>query len=312
MFLLIFLFAGCTKSSKETVKNDKLKVVTTTSIITDVVSQVAGDRVEITGLIGYGQDPHAYQPTPRDMALTEEADIIFVNGFGLEENLLETLKSNNEDSITEVSKGIVPLEFGGHEEEEHDHEAEEEEHHHHAGTDPHTWMSPLNVMIWTDNIAEALAEADPVNADYYRKNAAAYKEELKALHGDIESGLASLPEERRVLVTDHQCFGYFARDYHFRIAGTIIPGLSTNAEPSAKDLTDLINMLETEQVPAIFIGMTSGDGVKKLGEVIREELGYPIKIQMMLTGSLQPAGEPGGSYLGFIRYNSGQIMEGLK
>ena len=314
----------------------ELKVVTSTSIIYDVVANVAGDKADLTGLMGPSQDPHSYEPTPRDMAKVEEADILFLNGFGLEEGLISVLKNVSTNKVVEVSHTPVGNEaeehedldghdeaegddhedHDGHEDAEHeDHDGHEEvEHegeHHHGSVDPHSWMSPLNVVHWVEVIRDSLVEADPENAEYYRENAAVYTEELHQLHKEIRETLSVVPAEKRLLVTDHNSLGYFADEYHLEIAGTILPQTSTSSDTSARHLAELVKIMSARQIKALFIGNTAGADIQKLSGAISTELGYPIEILQLLSGSLQEKGEPGDSYIEYMRYNTRLIADGL-
>lgn len=361
------LFAGGQNDEDASGDNtERLVVVATTSIIHDVVQQIAGDRADVKVLMGYGQNPHAFEPAPRDMAAIEKADIVFVNGYDLEENLMRSIRTLEVHHLVEVSAGGEhegheaehheehdtehhehEADHDDHEGEHHEHEADRDEHeaehhddhegehheheadhdehegehhdheaghdhHHHGGADPHTWMSPLNVMEWTERIAHALGEEDPTNAEYYEKRANEYKAELKKLDHKIREALAPIPEERRIIVTDHDLFGYFARDYHVTVVGTIIPSFSTNAEPSAKDMAELLEKLKERGVNALFVGETSGEAVIKLARSLEKESGGKAEVVSFLTGSLRKKGEKGDSYISYMEYNLKQIVYGLQ
>ncbi len=311
----VMLFAGAlaVHAGGQAEDNGPLKVVATTSLVTDVVSQIGRDKIDLYGLMGPGKDPHTYEPAPRDMAVVEEADLIFSNGFDLEEGLVRTLDSVKTGLVVEVSRGIEVLGFE--EADDHDEEAHHAEDDSHDQpdhqVDPHTWTSPLNVLVWVENISAALEEADPENRDFYRENAAFYRAELVRLDDEIRSALSAIPREDRILVSDHKALNYFARDYGFEAAGAIIPSFSTNSETSARQFAALVHLIEERKVKALFIGSTSGDAVKKMGEAVQTELGYPLPVIPLLSGSLMPKGQEGDDYLGYIRYNAGQILKGL-
>lgn len=314
LFLILLSTAVYSMGNQD--NSDSFTIVTSTSIIDDVVRQVAGDSAEIYNLMGKGNDPHSYEPTPRDMAKVERASLVFTNGLGLEENLLSVLETVHGGEIVEVSGTIDLMEAVDHEEgedhEEGDHDADEDHHaDDHEGSDPHSWMSPLNVLKWVDVIEAALTKADPAHDAEYRENAENYRKELRLLDSWIREELAVLPESKRVLVTDHNVFSYFARDYQFRIIGTIIPGFSSNAEPSAGELSRLISILEAQQVNALFIDEAAGEGVLKLAGTLNEESEYDISVYTIISGSLRNEGEPGDSYLSFMKYNVNQIISGL-
>jgi ABC-type Zn uptake system ZnuABC Zn-binding protein ZnuA len=327
-----FITAGLSASGAGD-KNGELTVVTTTSIVTDVVKNIAGDHIAVKGLIPQGGNPHNYQPTPREMALVEKADLLLVSGLGLEEALLDALENVSTGKIVEVSSRIEVLAFeedehdheaeeDHHNEDEHDHEAEEDHHDedehdheaeedHHHNQDPHTWTSLLNVVTWTEVISDALSELDPANEAAYRANAENYRKQLMDLDSRSREILSAIDEKDRKLVSDHSLFGYFARDYGFEDFGALVPSFSTNAEVSAKDFSELIEEVDEHQVKAVFIGNTAGDAIKKLGAVLVEESDHPIELLTIMTGSLAATGETGDTYLSYFEYNVNQIARGL-
>ncbi|MBN1123009.1 MAG: zinc ABC transporter substrate-binding protein [Anaerolineae bacterium] len=285
-------------------EGEKLSVVATTSIIGDVVANVGSDAIDLTVLMAVGQDPHSYEPTPRALAAIEDADIIFVNGLDLEEVLMGSIENTATGVIVPVSAGIEPLASGGDDHEEGDD-------HHHAAGDPHFWVDPNNLMVWVENIEQVLSEADPGSHEMYQANAEAYHAELEALDAYIREQVTGIPEENRKLVTDHGLYGYFAEEYGFEIVGLMIDSFSTTAGTSAGDVARLAEVIQEEDVPAIFIGTTASQGLQNLAEAIAEETGEKIKVLPLLTGSLAPEGEPGDTYLGYMQYNIDQIASGL-
>ena len=303
IMILIYLGSNLTAAGQQD-NSGKPKVVSTTSILTDVIRNITGDRVELTGLIKVGQDPHGYEPTPRDMARVEEADVLFLNGYNLEESLVGVLETVSTNLVVEVS-GEIDHHDGLDEHDEHDE-------HNHGGIDPHTWMSPLNVIRWSETIADTLAETDPENGSFYRDNAASYIQKLEVLHHEIQDAIDAIPEENRVLVTDHMAFGYYADEYGLDVAGTILPDTSASSDVSAKHLADLVHILNERHISAVFIGDTAGVDIRNISEAIQNELGRPIEILSLLTGSLKAEGDQGDSYLEYMRFNTKQIVKGLK
>jgi ABC-type Zn uptake system ZnuABC Zn-binding protein ZnuA len=276
----------------------RLKVVATTSIVGDVVSNVARDTVDLTVLIAIGQDPHSYEPTPQALAAIEDADVIFVNGLDLEEVLMTTIENTATGLVVPVSAGIEPRPFGPGE-------------HVHANGDPHFWMDPANVIVWTQNIESVLSQADPANQQSYAASADAYRVQLEQVDAYARQQLALVPPENRKLVTDHDSLGYFADAYGFEVVGAMIPGTSTTGEASAGDVAALVDVIRAEDVPAIFIGTSASRGLQSLANTIADEVGGQVKVLPLLTGSLAPVGQPGDTYLGLIRFDVDQIVEGL-
>lgn len=298
---------------------EPLRVVATTSIMGDVVAQVGGDAIDLTVLMGPGQDPHSYEPGAQDLTAVAEADVVFVNGWDLEEALAADLESIGEESlIVPISANIAPLAIG---EDEHEHEGEEAEHeeedeheegeHHHSGADPHVWFSIHNVEQWVENVEHVLSDLDPANAATYEANAAAYAESLEELETYAETQLDSIPAENRFLVTNHDAFGYFAQEYGFTVLGTVIPSISTLAEPSASDLTDLIGAMEEHNVCTIFTETTVNDA---LAQTVASELSNcdAVQVLRLYTGAIGPEGSGADSYIGMFRTNVDAIAAGLQ
>lgn len=304
--LSVFL-VGC--SDKTTTAppaaDEKLKVVTTTSFVGDVVSIIAGGAVEMTVLLEPGQNPHSYQPAPQDMVKVFEADLIFVNGLGLEEFLDDLIAgTGNADAVIIVSDGISPLKRAEGDHEDEDQEGDEG----HSGSDqdPHVWFDPNNIIIWTEQIAFALAEKDPENAEIYLENAEVYREELKELDGWIREQVALIPPANRELVTDHTVFGYFVEEYGFTQIGAVIPAQTTEAETSGQQLAYLIDIIREEEVKAIFIGV---DFDPTLSQMVAMDTG--VDLIPLYFGSLS-AGAPAGTYLTFMRHNVKTIVNALR
>lgn len=304
------LFAGgsAEDGAPATTPAGRLKVVATTNIVGDVVSQVAGDAVDLTVLIPLGGNPHGYTPTPRDTGRIEAGDVVFTNGFGLEEQLLEVVEANATGSVVAVSRNIEADDHDDHA----DHDDHDDHDHHHAGQDPHVWFDPNLVMTWTDVIADTLSQADPEHAAEYRAGAQAYRGELEALDQEIREAVAQISPGRRKLVLDHASLDYFAERYGFEVIGTVIPDTTDQAEPSAQAVAQLVEVLREENVRTIFVGGTASDGLRNLAEAVAQEVGGPVTVSTLLTGSLAAPGEDGDSYLSFMRYNLSQIAENLQ
>jgi ABC-type Zn uptake system ZnuABC Zn-binding protein ZnuA len=278
-----------------------LKVVASTTIVGDVTRQVGGGLIELTVLFPPGADPHTFEPRPQDMAALNEADVVIISGLGLEEALESALETNVIGTLIHASDGIEVLAFEGGEE-----LAGEEEHGHESG-DPHTWTDPNNVIVWTENIAAALAEADPANAAAYRANADAYIASLRELDGWIRSEVEKIPAERRKLVTDHRALGYFADEYDFEQVGALVGSFSTNASPSAQELAALEDAIREQNVPAVFVGKTVNPDLA--AQVAQDT---DTKLVFVYTGSLSEPGGEADSYIEFMRYNVNAIVEALK
>ncbi len=319
---LILIFAGflsaCsgTPAMEEKQDADKITVVVTTTFIRNVAENIAGDNVSITALLEPGQNPHSYQPSPKDMVAITEADLILANGFGLEEFLDDLLAgSDTSAEVIVVSEGIDPLMAEAHDhddpDEVHDDEYEGEDHDddHLEGTmglDPHVWFDPNNILIWVKNISLALTAVDPSNAERYQEQAAKYSAELVDLDDWIGEQINVIPEENRELVTDHTSLGYLARQYGLEQIGAVIPALTTEAETSGMELAELIDTIREHQTKAIFVGV---DFDPNLAQRVADETG--VDLVPIYFGSLSD-GEPAGTYLSFMRFNMSAIVKALQ
>lgn len=330
-------------------KDDRLVVVASHPILADVVRQVTGDVADVSSLMPLNSDPHTFSPTPNDVVRLADAGVIFINGAGFEESLLETIKgAGDELLIVTASQCVNILPFGDDHSAEHggshkyydpcrahdeallpyftrppveglgklveidcgegeaqdDHE--NEEHSRAEGRcDPHVWTDPRNVMYWVLTIRDTLIQLDPDHAAIYTANATAYLDQLARLDQELETIVATLPAEKRILVTDHAAFSYFAQAYGFEVVGTVIPGISTAAEPSAAELANLIDVIDQMGVSTIFVETTANTD---LAEQIAEET--DTQIQELYGGTLSD-GEPAGTYLDYMRYNTQTIVRGL-
>ncbi len=283
---------------------EPLRVVATTSIIGDVVRNVAGGAVELTVLMVEGQDPHSYQPTASDLTTVSQAHIVFVNGWDLEEGLVADLEGAiGNGVIVPISAGITPLK--GQDGDEHAGNSEHDDGDLHE-YDPHVWFDTANVKGWIQTTERVLSTVDEPNAATYAANARAYETEIEALEGYIRDKIDQIPTEQRKLVTNHDTLRYFAHAHGFEIIGTILPGDSTGSEPSAADLTELIESVNRAGVKAVFIENTVGDG---LASVLQEETG--ARVYELYTDAVGPVGSGADSYIGMMKADVDTLVEAL-
>lgn len=291
-----------------------LHVVTTTTIVQDLVQQVAGERAAVHSLLRPGMDPHAYQPVPADLVALSRADLIVLHGAGLDawaQSMIERtrvkakivavadgMKSDSDDAPEQVNRtGGEP----GHEPGEHDHR--------HEGENPHYWFDPNLVKHYIAEIEKALISVDPAGAGVYRRNAARYVAELSALDAWIRERVAEIPESRRKLVTNHDTLSHFARRYGFEVVGTVIPGFSSEAEPSARQIAQLVRAIQSAGVSAIFTENTMSP---RLAETVAREAGSSVRVVPLYTESLSTPGGPADTYLNFMRFNVNAIVQALR
>ncbi len=273
---------------------ERLRVVATTTLVGDVVGQVGQDDIELAVLLEPGADPHTYQSTPRALAAVADAHLVVINGFGLEEAMLDDLLQASAAPVISLSEGINPRALA---------EGEEAG----QGVDPHVWFDPTNVQTWARNAADALAALEPDREDGFQANAAAYIDELAALDAWIFEQVALISAGARVMVTDHDELGYFADRYGFEIVGAVVPAYSTAADPSAADLAALLETIAAADVRAVFVGVTVNPAVAAR---ISEDAG--IWLVVLHTGSLSEPGGPAATYLDLMRTDVLAIVEALR
>jgi manganese/iron transport system substrate-binding protein len=287
---------------------EKLQVVATTSIVADVVEHVGGELIELVTLLPLGADPHAFEPTPQDVAAVAEAHVVFANGVGLEaflEPLLESAGASNR--VVHVSDGVKLLQPTGAEVDRDEKQGVSGQDNVHPRGDPHTWTDPENVKVWVQNIEAALGKLDPAHADEYATESGAYDAVLDELDRWIREQVSRIPEGSRRLVTDHTMFAYLAEAYGFTQVGAIFPGFSTLSEPSAKELAALEDAVRDLDVKAVFVGLTVN---ASLAERVTEDT--RTKLIRLYTGSLSEKDGPAGTYVDYMRYNVNTIVDALK
>jgi ABC-type Zn uptake system ZnuABC Zn-binding protein ZnuA len=297
----MFILNACVPINKQQIQGDKLNVVATTSIVGDIVAQIGGDLIELKVLLPVGTDPHSFDPNPKDVVKVVEADVIFVNGAGLEnflDDLIESAGTN--DVVIVLSDGIELRSL----EDDHDDNSGLNLH---GGSDPHLWTNPKNVMVWVETIETTLSDYDPTNAAIYGSRAEMYLHELNALDDWIREQVINIPEENRQLVSDHTFFGYFADEYGFEQIGALIPGSSTLAEPSAQELAKIEDMIHSLRVKAIFVGNTINP---TLAERVARDTG--TQLVFIYTGSLGGQGSGCETYIEYMRYNTSAFVDSLK
>ncbi len=283
----------------------KLDVVATFSILGDLVQNVGGDRVALHTLVGAGGDAHTFDPSPADSVALVEADLIVENGLGFEPWLDDLYSSSGSQATRAVVTGqVVPIKA----EEGEEHAEEHEEHAEEGEFDPHIWSDVGNAVLVVEAIRDALAKADPANADVYKANAEQYLAQLKTLDELIVAETNKLPQERRKLVTSHDTFGYFAKRYGYEIVGTALGSVSTEAaDPSAGELAGLIEQIKAAGVPAIFAeNIENSDLMDRIAAEAGVALGPTL-----YTDALGQPGSDGDTYLKMMRYNITTIVTAL-
>ena len=300
---------------------DKINVVTTSNIVADWVGAVGQDRVEVFSLLPPDTDAHTFQPGARDISRVADADLVFSIGLSLEAGWLDKLVRNaarDPAGIVALGDSVDPIDFveivddddQAEEEEEDRGDAEEGDDDHgdeHGPLDPHFWFDPTRVRQAVDVISAQLSALDPDGESFYRGNADSYNRELDELHDWIQAQVSLLPEEDRLLITFHDSFQYFAQRYGFKVVGAVF-SVTTESEPTAQDLTALIDTIDREGVRAVF---TEKSNSERLARRIADGTGARYA-GGLYTGSLGAPGGEAGTYLDLMRHNVETIVGALK
>jgi zinc/manganese transport system substrate-binding protein len=266
---------------------DRLNVVASFSILGDFVKNVGGERVDVTTLVGPDGDVHVYAPAPADARKVADARLLVINGLGLEGWLPRLLQaSGGKAPIIVATRGIAPLKLG-------------------SDADPHAWQSVENAKKYVANIRDALAAADPADAEVFRKQAEAYLAKLDALDREVRQAVKQIPENHRKVISTHDAFGYFAAAYGIRFIAPL--GVSTESEASARDIAGIITQIKTEKIPAVFLENISDP---RLIRRISAETGARVG-GTLISDSL--TGEKGDAptYIDMVRHNIKALTSAL-
>lgn len=279
-----------------------VRVVCTTTIVADLVSQVGGDRVAVQALMGPGKDPHTYISGAGDRRKLDEAHLVFFSGLHLEGKMADLFEKNKQrwrahavtDGIDRARLLHAEVDGGEH--------------------DPHVWF---NVPLWSgtiDTVAHALGAVDPEGRAHYERNAASYREELARLDAEIRQTLGRVPKERRILVTSHDAFRYFGQEYGFQVVG--LQGVSTAGELGTPQRDRLAHLIGQQKIPAVFTETSvPTDGLRAVLDDVHVKFQHAVKLiggdDALYSDALGAPGAPGGTYSGMIRHNAKVIAEAL-
>lgn len=298
LLLLVLITVSCKTSEKKT--NGKLNVVTTTTMVTDLVKNIGGDKIDINGLMGAGVDPHLYKASEGDVAKLFNADVIIYSGLHLEGKLVEVfekMEHQNKKTI-EISDVIAKDNLIG-------------SALFASNYDPHIWFDITNWTKMTVYVADKLAEIDVKNVDFYQKNAKIYLEKLQVLNKEVAQKINELSEEKRILVTAHDAFNYFGRQHKFNVVG--LQGLSTATEAGVQDVQKLAKFIIENKVKAIFVeSSVPKRTIEALQEAVKSK-GHEVVIGGTLySDALGSAGTIEGTYIGMYKANVNTIVNALK
>jgi ABC-type Zn uptake system ZnuABC Zn-binding protein ZnuA len=297
----VLFLTACDSGATPTITGDttpdpsgsKLLVVATTTQIRSMAQSVAGDLADVRSILTPGADPHEFEPKPSDVQAISKSALILKNGIGLDDWVDKILtNAGGQRPLITVSTG-VPVHAGDQQE---------------PAGDPHIWFSVSNAITMTRNIRDAFIQVDPSHAAQYNSNTDTYLAKLTALDKYITDQIATIPPDQRKMVTNHDGFGYFIERYGLTFAGSIIPSMSTDAEPSAQDIADLINKIKAEHVKAIFLESSINP---QLARTIGGDAGVKV-VNTLYGDTLGDKGTPGETYEGMMRFNTDTIVAALK
>ena len=314
-----------TATANATVEGDQPVLVATTSILGDVVADLVGDQFEVVTIMPPGADPHDFQASAQQVAQLSSADLVVANGGNFEEGLLDVLEAAEADgvSIFEALDAVSTLEFADeddhddehedeHADDEHadedDHDEDEHDDHDHSRVDPHFFTDPSRMAMMIDALGAFIVEnVDGVDVDTITSNTTASVASLNALADEVDTILEPIAAEQRVLVTNHEVFGYFAERFDFTVLGIVIPGGGTNSGVDPQSLVELAEVIEEANVPAIFVDTSASDDV---AQTVASEVG-DIAIVEIYSESLGPVDSDGGTYSDMVLTNATRIATAL-
>ena len=271
-----------------------IEVVATTTQIGALVREVAGEEVELTVLLKAGADAHDYDPSPQAVKKVDEARLVLRNGLGLDDWLDGMIEGTKAARVVTVTEGVELREEGG----------GEGSH----GADPHVWHNPMNAKVMVDNIVAALGEADPAKASTFRENGQAYKAVLDQTDAEIQRLIDEIPVANRKVVTNHDAFGYFLDRYGLEFVGAVIPTSNKEAQTSAKQLADLLDLVKSSGVKAVF---AEEEVDPKVARELADDAGVKI-VDGLYADSLGPAGSGADTVHGMLLANARKFSEALK
>ncbi len=294
--LWVVLLLACVASSAMA-QEKPLQVLTSFSILADMVKQVGGERVEVTSLVAAGEDAHVYEPTPQAIRQLASADLFIINGLGFEGWLTRLLEASNfGGTVITAAATVQPLMM----------ENDDHDHHHHSESDPHAWQNVRYAMQYVAVIRDALIKHEPAHTDYYNERATSYLSTLEVLDAEIRASWAAIPKEKRNIITSHDAFGYYAKAYDVNFFAPL--GISSDSEPSAKDLAALMEQIRRENIRAIFIENISNS---RLMNQLAKDTGITIG-GVLYSDSLSDTTGEASTYVDMMRHNTRLMQAAIR
>lgn len=286
----VFAYAVIQARSQKS-HNAKTQVLTTFTVLADMARNVAGDKADIESITKPGAEIHGYEPTPQDMVRLQKADVILDNGMNLEkwaEKLYQNVPDVPHATLTD---GVEPMPIA--------------EGPYKDKPNPHAWMSPANALVYVDNIETALSSADPDNAAAYKQNATDYKQQIRAVDATLKTGLATLPESNRYLVSCEGAFSYLIRDYGLK--ELYLWPINADAQGTPQQIKHVVETIRDQRIPAVFCESTVSD---KAQRQVAQETGAKFA-GVFYVDSLSAGDGPTPTYLQLLEYNSDTLLKGL-
>jgi zinc/manganese transport system substrate-binding protein len=289
---LVGSLAGCSSAGTG---SDRPLVAVSTNILGDVVYAVIGDQADVVVLMPPGSDPHSFEVSAQEAARLRQADLVVSNGLGLEEGVQHHLDSVAADGVPQFVAGdhVQTVQYTDDEM---------------SGPDPHWWTDPQRMVQVVDALEPALAAVTGIDTAALHASAGAYRHQLRDLDAQLEQQFATIPAQRRALVTNHNVFAYLAQRYGFTVVGTVLPGGSTLAAPSASDFDDLLTSIETAGVTVVFADMAQPE---RLMQVLADDVGIEVTVVPLFTESLSEPRSEAATYLSMMRTNADRITAAL-
>ncbi|EDM45456.1 zinc ABC transporter, periplasmic zinc-binding protein [unidentified eubacterium SCB49] len=296
VFLVVLTMVSCNNKTED---SGKLSIVTTTTMLTDLVKNIGGDLIEVQGLMGAGVDPHLYKASEGDVAKLANADVIFYNGLHLEGKLVDVFEKMGSSKNTVSLGAVLPKEeLIGSE-------------YFASNYDPHVWFNISFFKQFANTVRIELSKVDPSNAAAFKENEKQYLMALDALEASVNTKIETLPEEDRVLVTAHDAFNYFGKAYGFNVVG--LQGLSTATEAGVQDVQRLSQFIIDNKVKAIFVeSSVPRRTIEALQAAVLSKNHEVVIGGSLYSDALGSEGTVEGTYIGMFTYNVNTIVNALK
>lgn len=296
VWVWLSILPACASAKPSAQEVEGMSVLAVETFLADIAQNVTGERLLVEALMPLELDPHAFQPTPADVAKIADCQVLIVNGAGVEGWLEETLaNAGGERLVIEASAGLVSRTPSASEVVD-------------EPLDPHFWLDPVLVIRYVENIRDGLIQADPAGKEIFIQNADGYITQLEELDRWIQEKVKQIPAEQRLLVTNHESFGYFADRYGFKVVGTVLPSVSTGAAPSAEQMARLVEKVRASGARAIFLEAGTDP---RLGDQVAQETGVKL-VTGLYSHSVTEPGGVAPTYIEMMKYNTRLIVNALK